>query len=290
VDAADDFEVASGPGVSKQGDVWILGAHRLSCGTPLDPACYTTILAGETAGAVFTTPCCDTNINNHASGEATIAGRDFRPAGDAIAEADFAGILSRVPRHLGANCRDGAFLYICTDWQQADDWIAAARDADLHLLDLCIWTRTKGGIGPFYRSHHELVFVFKNGQASDVNRIKSGRAGPNRSNVWSYPASFSHGKGGLRRDPYPIAKPIALIADAILDCTVGGDIVLDPFVGGGTTILAAERTGRRCYGIEKDPRNVDTAIQRWQRFAGRAAHDGRGRTFDEIAFERGGRP
>jgi DNA modification methylase len=145
-------------------------------------------------------------------------------------------------------------------------------------------------MGTLYRSRHELVFVLKNGPAPHLNNVQLGRFGRNRSNVWNYPGanSFSRKKGRPRLDLHPTAKPIALVADAILDCTQRDDIVLDAFVGSGTTIIAAERTNRRCHGIELDPRYVDTAIVRWQRLTRREAHNGKGQTFAHVATERRG--
>jgi DNA modification methylase len=145
-------------------------------------------------------------------------------------------------------------------------------------------------MGTLYRSRHELVFVLKNGAAPYLNNVQLGRFGRNRSNVWNYPGAntFSRKKGRPRLDLHPTAKPIALVADAILDCTQRDDIVLDPFVGSGTTIIATERTGRRCFGIELDPRHVDTAVRRWQQLTGRDAHNGRGKTFAQVAIERRG--
>jgi DNA modification methylase len=175
------------------------------------------------------------------------------------------------------------------DWRHMDELLAAARSAGLELLNLCVWAKTNGGMGTLYRSRHELIFVLKNGEAPYLNNVQLGRFGRNRSNVWNYPGanSFSRKKSRPRLDLHPTAKPIALVADAILDCTERGDIVLDVFVGSGTTIIAAERTGRSCYGIELDPRYVDTAIRRWQQFTGHKARNDQGQTFDHVASERG---
>jgi DNA modification methylase len=289
VDAADDFEFASGPVVSRPGDLWILGSHRLSCASALDLAAYDTVLAGEKAAAVFADPCYAVKINVEASGEGNIAEGELALAG-AMGGAEFTRIVRQVTGNLSAKCRDGALLYLCIDWEHMGEWLAATRGAGLHPLELCVWAKASGGMGPLYRSRHELIFLFEKGQDLDLDKVESGRRGRNRSNVWDYPGAgpFSRRKGSRRRGPYPPAKPIALIADAILDCTKPNDIVLDPFVCSGTTILAAERTGRRCYGIEPSPRYVDTAIRRWQRLTGREALDGQGRTFDEVAIERGG--
>jgi DNA modification methylase len=293
VDGADQFAFAAAPFVSRPGDLWILGPHRLYCASALDLVAYDTVLANEKAAAVFTDPPCNTPIDRLMPDEGKVANSELPITADVLVGPQLTDILSRVPGNLGVNCRDGALLYIGIDWQHMGEWLTAARSAGLQPLDLCVWAKPNGGIGRLYRARHELVVVLKNGGAFDLKSVRSGPPGPNRSNVWNYQGvrDVSRAKGDRRRcNPSSTGKPIALVGDAILDCTARGDIVLDPFVGSGGTILAAERTGRCCYGIEQDPRSVDTAIGRWQRFAGRAARDGRGRTFDEIAIERGGRP
>jgi ParB/RepB/Spo0J family partition protein len=286
-DAADAFEVATGPVVSKSGDLWILDSHRLHCGSALDEAAYDAVLADQMASAVFTDPPYNVKINGHASGKGRIAHREFPMASGEMTEAEFTDFLNHVFGHLGVRCRDGALIYTCMDWRHMGELLAAARSAGLELLNLCVWAKTNGGMGTLYRSRHELVFVLKNGEAHYLNNVQLGRFGRNRSNVWNYPGanSFSRKKGRPRLDLHPTAKPIALVADAILDCSERNDIVLDVFVGSGTTIIAAERTDRSCYGIELDPRYVDTAIRRWQRFTGHEAHNGQGQTFDQVSTE-----
>jgi DNA modification methylase len=289
-DTADDFEIAAGPVVSKPGDLWFLDSHRLYCGNALDLVAYNTVSAGEKAAAAFTDPPYNVKINGHASGKGKIAHREFPMAAGELTEAEFISFLQQALGHLSANCREGALIYSCMDWRHMREILAAADGAGLDLLNLCVWAKNNGGMGTLYRSRHELVFVLKNGPASHLNNVQLGSFGRNRSNVWNYPGanSFSRKKGSPRRDLHPTAKPIALVSDAILDCTERGDIVLDAFVGSGTTILAAERTGRRCYGIDLDPRYVDTAIRRWQKFTRRKAHNGEGQTFDQFVIERGG--
>jgi DNA modification methylase len=289
-DAADTFEVAAGPVVSKPGDLWLLDSHRLCCGSALDEAAYSAVLAGETAAAVFTDPPYNVKINGHASGKGKVAHPEFPMASGEMTEAEFTDFLHQVFGHLRVRCRDGALIYTCMDWRHMGELLTAARGAGLELLNLCVWAKTNGGMGTLYRSRHELVFVLKNGEAPYLNNIQLGRFGRNRSNVWNYPGAntFSRTKGRPRLDLHPTAKPIALVADAIMDCTERNDIVLDGFVGSGTTIIAAERTGRRCYGIELDPRYVDTAIRRWQKFTDRKAQNDQGQTFDQVAIERRG--
>jgi DNA modification methylase len=175
------------------------------------------------------------------------------------------------------------------DWRHLEEILAASRNAYSGLLNLCIWTKTSSGLGSFYRSQHELVFVFKYGDGGHRNNVQLGRFGRNRSNVWPYSGANSfarRGEEGNLLALHPTVKPVALVADAILDCTARGDIVLDAFLGSGTTVIAAERTGRACYGIELDPLYVDTVIRRWQALTGdEARHAANGRSFDDLARE-----
>jgi DNA modification methylase len=174
------------------------------------------------------------------------------------------------------------------DWRHMSEMLIAIRTSGGDLLNLCVWVKSNGGMGSLYRSRHELVFVFRNGPAQHINNVQLGRFGRNRTNVWNYPGANSFARKGRERGLalHPTVKPIALVADAILDSTRPKDIVLDPFCGSGTTILAAERAGRRAYAVELDPLYVDTAINRWQRMTGQEALSTGGKTFAEIGFER----
>lgn len=167
--------------------------------------------------------------------------------------------------------------------------LEAGQQAFAELLNLCIWAKTNGGMGSFYRSRHELIFVFKNGKGKHRNNIQLGQYGRNRTNVWEYPGvntiSPNGGEGNLLA-LHPTVKPVAMLADALLDCSARGDVVLDAFLGSGSTLLAAERVGRRCYGIELDPFYVDVAVQRWQKFTGERAIHPSGKSFDEVAESR----
>jgi DNA modification methylase len=177
--------------------------------------------------------------------------------------------------------------FICMDWRHMSELLAAGREAYAELKNLCVWAKHNAGMGSLYRSQHELVFVFKQRGSRHRNNVQLGHFGRNRSNVWHYPGGNAIGRGGEEAHltkVHPTIKPVALVADAILDCSGRGEIILDSFLGSGTTVIAAERTGRRCCGIEIDPIYVDTAIRRWQAFTGeRACHAASGRTFDDLA-------
>jgi DNA modification methylase len=166
--------------------------------------------------------------------------------------------------------------------------LSAGREAGFPLLNLIVWSKTNAGMGSLYRSQHELVFLFRNGKEQHLNNTELGRHGRWRSNLWTYPGATGFARKGTKDAPaiHPTVKPIALVSDAILDCTKRGDIVLDPFIGSGTAILAAERTGRRCFGVEIDLIYVDLAIGRWERLTGRKAQNSHGLTFEQVKLER----
>jgi DNA modification methylase len=201
----------------------------------------------------------------------------------------FAIFLARRLRNQAAFCPAGTLLYICMDWRHMAELLAAGREADAELENLCIWVKDNAGMGSLYRSQHELVFVFKTGGGPHRNNVQLGRFGRNRSNVWRYPGvnSFSRKtEEGNLLALHPTVKPVALVADALLDCTARGEIVLDGFLGSGTSLIAAERTGTRCHGIELDPAYVDTIIRRWQKLTlDTAQHAESGRIFDDLAQE-----
>jgi DNA modification methylase len=289
-DPADaDAGPALGPPISKPGDLWLLGEHRVLCGSVLDIAALQSLMGEERAAMVFTDPPYNVPIDGHATGLGQIHHRSFAMAAGEMSPPAFAVFLARSLRNQAAFCLGGAFLYLCMDWRHMTELLAAGREVDADLQNLCVWVKDNGGMGSLYRSQHELVFVFKTGSGPHRNNVQLGRFGRNRSNVWRYPGvnSFSRkaDEGNLLA-LHPTVKPVALVADAILDCTARGDVVLDGFLGSGTTVIAAERTGRRGFGTEFDPAYVDTIIRRWQKLTGDfARHIECGRTFDDLACE-----
>jgi hypothetical protein len=206
-------------------------------------------------------------------------------------EAQFTEFLARAFGLLARFSLDGALHFVCMDWRHMGELLAAGKHAYTELKNLCVWTKDNAGMGSLYRSQHELVFLFKHGRDAHQNHVQLGRYGRNRSNVWNYPGvnSFSRtGAEGNLLALHPTVKPVALVADALRDCSSRGEIVLDAFLGSGTTLITAERTGRNCRGLELDPAYVDTAIRRWQALTGeRARHAGSGRLFEENHPENG---
>jgi DNA modification methylase len=290
LDLADEFQLSSGPAVSRPGDLWILGDHRLFCGSALEANTYDVLLEGAKAAAVFADPPYNVKIDGHVCGSGAIKHREFAMASGEMTEEEFARFLSSTLDLIGAHADPGAVIYACMDWRHMGEMLAAGHAASFDLLNLCVWVKSNGGMGSLYRSRHELVFVFRNGEEQHRNNVQLGRFGRNRTNVWNYAGANGLPRKGRKRglELHPTVKPIALVSDALLDATKRGDIVLDPFCGSGTTILAAERTRRRGYGIELDPLYVDLIIARWRQMTKQVAVHASGKSFEEIRAEREG--
>jgi len=282
-------ELPAGPPISQIGDFRHLGHHCIQGGNALEPAAFATLMGEERAALAFTDPPYNVPIDGHASGLGAIHHRPFPMASGEMDKPAFTTFLARACRNLAEFSADGSIHFICIDWRHLCELLTAGQDVYGELKNLCVWVKDNGGMGSLYRSQHELIFVFKHGRNGHRNNVQLGQFGRNRSNVWHYPGANSlsrHGEEGNILALHPTVKPVAMVADAILDCSARGDIVLDPFLGSATTVIAAERTGRRCYGMELDPRYVDTAIRRWQTLTGEIAHHGvSGRSFDDLARE-----
>jgi DNA modification methylase len=273
------------PAVAQLGDTWALGRHRLHCGDATDATAYVKLMAGSQAQMVLTDPPYNVVIDGHAGGLGGFHHREFAMASGEMTETQFTAFLSTTMRQLKANSVDGSLHYLFMDWAHLYELLTAARGVFADMKNLCVWNKTNGGMGSLYRSKHELVAIFKSGRASHINNIELGRHGRYRTNVWDYAGVNSFGAARSEElAMHPTVKPVELIADAILDASKRGGIVLDPFAGSGTAIIAAERVGRRAFAMEIDPHYVDVAIKRFQIYTGESArHEGSGRTFDEIA-------
>jgi len=274
--------------VTQVGDLWLLGRHRVYCGNALNERSYLTLMQDRRAAMVITDPPYNLAVDK-VTGLGRIQHRNFKMASGEMSEPEFTDFLMQAFSLLVSHSIDGSLHYIFMDWRHMQEILAAGKQAYAELMNLCIWSKGCGGMGSFYRGAHELIFLFKNGKDSHQNNIQLGQYGRYRTNVWNYPGvnSFSRStEEGNLLELHPTVKPAALVADAIMDCSGRGDIVLDPFVGSGTTVIAAERTGRICYGIELDPVYVDTIVGRWQRFTGKTAiHASSGRNFAELEKE-----
>jgi len=240
---------------------------------------------------VFTDPPFNGKIPGHAMGLGAIQHKNFQMASGEMTESEFTDFLAQVMRRCALHSVAGSLHYVFMDWRHLSEILTAGNQVYSELKNVCVWVKDNGGMGSLYRSQHEFVFVFKNGKESHRNNIQLGQYGRYRTNVWSYAGvnSFSRSTDeGNLLELHPTVKPVALLADAIMDCTSRRDIVLDPFLGSGTTVIAAERTGRVCYGIELDAQYVDTIVRRWQAFTGLSAtHGVSGRTFIELKQEAG---
>jgi DNA modification methylase len=287
----DTDDVFTGPemgvAVIQFNDLWMLGKHRILCGNSLAKASYDALMGRLRAEIVFSDPPYNLVIDGNVSGKGAVHHREFAMASGDLTEAEFIAFLTRTFGHLARYSRSGSVHFICMDWRHMGEICAAGKEVYGEFLNVCVWVKDNAGMGSFYRSRHELVFVYRNGKGPHRNNVQLGRFGRNRTNVWEYAGANTFSKQGDEGNLlalHPTVKPAALIADALLDCSARGEVVLDPFLGSGSTLIASERVGRLCYGIEIDPLYVDVAIRRWQKHTGdHAIHSVTGKSFDEIA-------
>lgn len=289
-DPADIHPVAGdGPAITRPGDLWQIGKHRLLCGDAMDSAPYDRLLDGDLADMVFTDPPYNVPIDGHVTGLGRNKHREFAMASGEMSEEAFTAFLLTVFSQLAAVSRSGAIHYICMDWRHMGEVIAAGKNGYSELKNVCVWAKTNGGMGSLYRSQHELIFVFKSGTGQHINNVELGKHGRHRTNLWSYAGINSFGEN---RDAdlamHPTVKPTAMVADAILDCSRRKGRVLDSFAGSGTTIVACERTGRTGYGIEIDPLYCDVILRRMlATFGIDAIRGATGERFADLADEFG---
>ncbi len=288
-DPEDSITEHDGPLVTRPGDLWWLDSHRILCGNARSEDDLRRLCDDERAQMLFTDPPYNVPITGHVRG--TAGGyREFAEASGEMSEEEFANFLTTALTNATNVLDPGSVACVFMDWRHMQEMLIALRQAMLRLINLCIWVKPNGGMGSLYRSRHELVFVAVAGNARHRNNVELGKHGRYRTNVWEY-AGATGGSASAEDnfDVHPTVKPVALVADAILDLTAAGDVVLDPFLGSGTTLLAAERTRRRCLGLEIDPAYVDVAIRRWQEMTGGAAiHVASGRRFDDLAADSAG--
>jgi DNA modification methylase len=252
--------------------LWQLGRHHLICGDAREPADYASVLFGDPVDMIFTDPPYNCPISGHVSGLGRTKHREFAMASGEMSEQEFTLFLESSLTAAAARCKDGAIAFVCMDWRGMGPLLAAGGKAFTEMKQLCVWSKSNAGMGTFYRSKHELVFVFKVGTAPHTNSFGLGDTGRYRTNVWDYPGISS--MSVTRADElamHPTVKPVALVADAIRDCSERGDVILDPFGGSGTTLIAAEKCGRTARLIEYDPVYCDTIIRRWEQLTGKDA-------------------
>ena len=288
-DAAEDhLPSPSSIPVSRAGDMWQLGRHRLICGDTRDPMTIEHLMGKESADIIFTDPPYNVPIDGHVCGSGSVKHREFAFASGEMTGEQFTSFLAETLGNMAQAARDGAIAFVCMDWRHMGELLAAGEQAFSELKNLIVWNKTNGGMGTFYRSKHELIFAFKKGHTPHTNTFGLGESGRYRTNVWDYAGISSI--GATRSEElamHPTVKPVALIADALRDCSRRSQIVLDGFGGSGSTLIAAETTGRRARLVEFDPLYCDTIIQRWQLYTGKRATLGDGKlTFEQAGEDR----
>ncbi|UYV38328.1 site-specific DNA-methyltransferase [Rhodobacteraceae bacterium D3-12] len=267
-DPDDDTLPDVAPARVRVGDVWQLGSHRLVCGDALDPQVVATLMQGEQARMVFSDPPYNVPIDGHVGNSGKIQHREFAMASGEMSRAEFTSFLEKGLSNLAANSMDGAIHYLCMDWRHMAEMLEAGQGVYDELKNLIVWAKDNGGMGTFYRSRHELIFVFKKGKAPHLNNFELGQHGRYRTNVWEYRGANSRRAGRLEELAlHPTVKPVQMIADAIRDVSGRGDIVLDIFDGSGSTLIAAHKTGRKGYLCELDPIYCDRILARWEAYA-----------------------
>lgn len=271
--------------VSRIGDLWLLDKHRLLCGDALDQRSYARLLGMQKADACFTD--CPWNLP---AKQISSTHGDFKMGAGEMSDEAFQEFIDTFMLLITEHLEDGGVLFSCIDWRSHDKIVLGGKRAGMKHLTTVTWSKGSGGMGGLYRSAHELIPVFCNGEIPKTNNIELGRHGRDRTNVWSYPGANRPGSSAAKAlKHHPTPKPVEMVEDALLDVTQGGELVLDPFLGSGTTLLAAERARRVAAGIELDPAYVDVCIRRWQEMTGKVAvHAETDRSFDEMAAIRPG--
>jgi DNA modification methylase len=276
----------TGPPVCKPNDLWQLTTHRVLCGNALDPDTYKLLMNGATGQIVFVDPPFNCPISGHVTSNTGTKHREFKMGVGEMSSESFTQFLSKLFELLVQFSDPGSIHCVAMDWRGGLEIINAGNANYSELKNICVWIKDKAGLGSLYRSQHEFFYIFKNGKAPHRNNIQLGKHGRYRTNYWSYPSASTmtrKGTDGNLLAFHPTSKPIALVADFLLDCSARNEIVIDCCLGGGTTLLAAQRTGRICYAMELDPLYVDTSIRRWQAMTGQdAILASTGQTFNEL--------
>lgn len=288
-DRAERVEVPrpSDVAISRLGDIWQAGPHRLICGDSTKVETYELLLDASRAAMIFADPPYNVPIGRNVSGLGKIKHREFLQASGEMSQAEFTTFLRSVFRALVRFSKPGSIHFQCMDWRHQREMLDAADGIYAELKNLIVWKKSNAGMGAFYRSAHELIFAFKAGAGRTINNFGLGEKGRYRTNVWEYAGANTFRKGRKEDlDAHPTVKPLALVVDAILDCSSRGDLILDPFSGSGTTLIAAHKTGRIGAAIELDPVFVDTSLRRLTAASGLVAIHADGRTFDEVAADR----
>ncbi len=270
----------------ERGDLWELGSHRLLCGDTRGPASFERLMAGELARMVFSDPPFNVKVDGHVGGLGRQKHDEFAMASGEMSEKEFIGFLQTAFANAATVSIDGAIHFQVMDWRHMREMLMAGHAVYSGLQNLCVWVKDNGGMGSFYRSQHELVFVWKVGEAPHLNNVQLGKNGRYRTNAWHYRGATKTG-ADAELALHPTVKPVTMIIDAIKDTSKRGEIVLDPFGGSGSTLLAAQRTGRRARLIEYEPKYCAVTIRRWEKLArGKARLASTDETFTEVHARR----
>jgi DNA modification methylase len=261
---------ANATAVARLGDVFHLGRHRIICGNATEGRTYDVLMKDDHLAALVST---DVPYNCEIDGFVSGSGhREFVQGSGEMSASQFAVFNETWMMLSSKYLRDGGILGSWIDWRGQMTICQAALKLGLEPLNFVVWSKTNAGMGSFYRSQHELLPLFKKPGAAHVNNIQLGKRGRWRSNVWAFPGASAIGSDARRGlQDHPTVKPTAMLQDALLDMTDRGDIVIDCFLGSGSTLIAAERCGRICRGVELDPLYVDVIIRRYQEVTGDAA-------------------
>lgn len=254
----------------KRGDIWRLGRHTIICGDALKSDSYAAIMGGSKAQMVLTDAPYNVRVKNIGS-MGRIKHAEFAMASGEMTSDEFTEFLGTFMRHAKTYSADGALHYFFMDWKHVRELSTAAASVYDEFKNICVWNKTNGGMGSLYRSKHELCFIYKSGHAPHINNIELGAHGRYRTNVWDYAGANAFGGAKDDLKLHPTVKPVAMLRDAILDVTRRGDIVLDCFLGSGSTLIACELTGRVCRGIEIEEKYCDITIKRFETLTGQQA-------------------
>jgi len=281
--------VGAGPTVTRPGDLWQLGDHRLLCGDALKGESWQELMGEDLAAIVVTDPPFNVPIDGHVTGQGKFKHREFAVATGEMSHVEFTAFLRTGMEHAHRWSKPGSVHTWAMDWRHANEITSAGQAVYERYLNMAVWVKDRPGMGSFLRSQHELFFIFGKGGAPANNYVMLGRFGRSRSNVWHYPSAASVARTSDEGNPlswHPTVKPLALICDILLDASVKGDIVVDPYAGSGTLLLAAQKLRRKARCLELDPAYCDTIIRRWQRWSGETAvRVADGMTFDFLAAE-----
>lgn len=273
--------------VSQHGDVWLLGKHKVICGDSLQEETYLRLFEEVKANMVFIDPPYNVKIQGHVCGASQTKHKEFAFGSGEMNEAEFISFLKTSMANTAKYSAENSIHYVCMDWRHIYELLSAARNIYPKMLNMVVWCKKNGGMGSFYRSQHELILVFQNGKGSHINNVELGKHGRYRTNVWYYAGVNSFGSEQKNLKMHPTVKPVELVRDAILDASKRGDIVLDTFLGSGTTLIAAEKAGRVCYGIEYEPLYIDTIIRRYHELTGNwAIHLSSQKSYEQLLQEK----